>query len=76
MVGNFNYDIYIRENGKNTRLTKLNSYIKDANVSPDGTRIAFLSDEERNQDFSLWVMNSDGTGLTEIILPKKHDTPD
>ncbi len=36
-------------------------------ISPDGTRIAFVRDD------SLWIMNSDGTGKTQVLAGSLTD---
>jgi Tol biopolymer transport system component len=69
--GLYNYDIFLRKDGVNHRLTRLGTFLYGIALSPDGTRVAFLSDKERKKKPTLWVMRSDGTGLTEIKLPKE-----
>ena len=69
--GLYNYDIFLRKDGVNNRLTRLGTFLYGIALSPDGTRVAFLSDKERKKKPTLWVMNADGTGLTEIKLPKE-----
>jgi hypothetical protein len=53
-----------------TALTRRDSYYRRSNlsprVSPDGKRIAYLSD--RSNIMSAWVMNADGTGRTSTSL--------
>lgn len=34
--------------------------------SPDGKKIVFISDTENSQDFSLWMINVDGSGLIHL----------
>jgi Tol biopolymer transport system component len=67
--GLYNYDIFLRKDGVNNRLTQLRTFLYEIALSPDGTHIAFLSDKERNKKPTLWVMNSDGAGLMEIKIP-------
>lgn len=67
--GNFNYDLFVKTPEGIKRLTKLNSVLSDGYISPDGNRVVFLSDKERNHEPALMVMNSDGTGLKKIDLP-------
>jgi len=38
----------------------------DASVSPDGSKIAFVRFDKNLRHPNVWVMNSDGTGLTPI----------
>jgi dipeptidyl aminopeptidase/acylaminoacyl peptidase len=50
-------------------------------VSPDGSRIAFASNRQRvltpggedETNFDIWVMNTDGTALTQITENRSHD---
>lgn len=71
--GQFNYDLFLRKDGVINRLTRLGTFLYGATLSPDGTRIALLSDKERNKKPTLWVMNSDGTGLMEIKVLKDSE---
>lgn len=67
----YNYDLFIRKrDGKTNRLTRMKSMIIDEAISLDGSRVIFQSDKERNKIYSYWSMNSDGTELFEIKLPK------
>lgn len=67
--GDFNYDLFLKTPKGIERLTRLESMITDGRISPDGRRVAFLSDKESNHNEELMVMNSDGTGLAKIDLP-------
>lgn len=67
--GQFNYDLFVRENETNRRLTNMQSALDQAAISPDGSRVVFLSDLKRDRAFTLWVMNIDGTDLREIKIP-------
>lgn len=81
--GNFNYDLFLKTPEGIVRLTKLGSVITQGKISPDGSRVVFLSQKERpgvaftaeqkrrmrNLKQDLMVMNSDGTGLKTIELP-------
>ena len=52
-----------------TQLTKREGPSVAPKVSPDGSRIAFLGYDDRytsNQEFSLWVMNRDGSGARSL----------
>jgi TolB protein len=43
--------------------------------SPDGTRIAFTSDGTKdNADAEIYVMNSDGSGLTKLTDDPAYDS--
>jgi TolB protein len=43
-----------------------------ASISPDGTKLAFMSN--RTGDFDIWVVNSDGTGLRNLTnYPRAAD---
>ena len=41
-------------------------------LSPDGSKVAFLSEREGNQE--IYVMNSDGTGVTNLTQNSGDDT--
>jgi len=42
-------------------------------MSPDGTKIAFMSN--RSGDMEIWVVNIDGTGLTNLTnSPRSYET--
>lgn len=61
----FERDIYVRnDDGSITNLTKTLGENRGPAWSPDGTKIAFVSN--RSGDFELYVMNSDGTGVTPL----------
>ncbi|AGF76992.1 periplasmic component of the Tol biopolymer transport system [Desulfocapsa sulfexigens DSM 10523] len=69
----FNYDLFIKQrDGKNNRLTMMKSYIADAAISLDGSRVIFQDDKDRNRILSYWSINSDGTDLFEIKLPQQQ----
>lgn len=81
----YNYDLFLKMDDGITRLTSLGSMITEGRISPDGRRVAFLSEKERlgiaftdkqrrNRKQDLMVMNSDGTGLEKIELPKPSRT--
>lgn len=65
----FNYDLFTYREGKIKRLTRMQSYISEPSISADGSRVVFLADEKRNRDWSMWVINTDGTGLRKLELP-------
>jgi TolB protein len=53
------------------RLTQTPSYDGDAVWSPDGSRIAFVSDRGGTSD--VWVMNPDGSGQTRLTQSSGGD---
>jgi Tol biopolymer transport system component len=56
---------YMNEDGSNVRrLTSHAAEDQDVAISPDGTRIVFASD--RTGTFRVYVMNSDGSGVTNV----------
>jgi len=55
-----------------TRLTDSLGQDHAAAWSPDGSQIAFISDRNSAQyDFSLWVMNPDGSQQRRVTGPMK-----
>lgn len=64
-----NYDLFIKKGKAITRLTHMRTYIYSHNISPDGSRIVFMEDQSRRFNWNIWVVNSDGTGLTKIEIP-------
>jgi len=66
----YNYDLFIFKEGKIRRLTKMQSYIFQPSISPDGSRAVFLGMKKPDEEgHSLWIVNTDGTGLTKINIP-------
>ena len=65
----YNYDLFIKKGGNIKRITKMQTYISDQAISPDGSRIVFLENKERKFDWTMWIVNSDGSGLTKIGIP-------
>lgn len=70
-------EIYIMDdNGANQiKLTTNSFYDGEPDFSPDGTQIAFESDQTGVADTHLYVMNDDGTGriqLTTADAPNRH----
>src|SRR4030095_9847092 len=68
-----NYDIYVIDaNGSNqTRLTNDPAFDSSPLFSPDGTRIAFLSDRDKidngwGYNDKIYVMNADGSSQTRL----------
>ncbi|MCX5834446.1 MAG: hypothetical protein NTV99_08040 [Deltaproteobacteria bacterium] len=70
--GTYNYDLFIRKGGQTNRLTSMKAMIVESAISYDGSRVVFIADTdpERKGGPSLWVMNSDGSDLKEIKLPR------
>jgi len=71
LPGPYNYDLFIKKGSEIRRITKMESYITQASISPDGSRAIFIADtsKERGKSVSLWTVKTDGTGLTRIKLP-------
>src|SRR5919204_4245116 len=66
-----NFDLYVLSGGRMRRLLALPGDQREPVWSPDGKRIAFVSPgSERNPEgwrlSQLFVMNADGTGLTQV----------
>jgi Tol biopolymer transport system component len=57
LIGKYNYDIFIFENGRHRRLTALKTSLTGMDMSSDGTMITFLSDPERNNENQLWLLD-------------------
>src|SRR2546427_728309 len=76
------FQLYALERSNLAQLTKLTPDTSSANdpaFSPDGSRIAFVSQRDGNAD--IYVMNADGTGSTRITNDPQPDgrpafTPD
>ncbi|MDE1848591.1 MAG: PD40 domain-containing protein [Nanoarchaeota archaeon] len=65
---NGNLDIYIM-NSDGTQVTQLTSDPADdfdSDLSPDGTKIAFVTNRDKNYLYKLYIMNSDGSNQTEV----------
>lgn len=67
----FNYDLFLYKNGKISRITKMGAHIVASAISNDGTMAVFLAitSKPRNNRVTLWIVNTDGTGLKKIPLP-------
>src|SRR6266446_9044235 len=61
-----NHEIYVMNaDGSNqTRITNNSAYDDQPRWSPDGTKIAFMTN--RNANFEIYSMNADGNGLTRL----------
>jgi len=73
-----NFEIYVmkaKPEGRRNRpknLTKNAAYDAEASFSPDGTKIVFTS-ERQDSDGDIYVMNSDGTGVTRLTSNEAFD---
>ena len=59
-------EVWVRpEGGEPGRLTRLGaSFVQTPRWSPDGRRVVFILDRDRQTD--LWLMNADGSGLSRV----------
>ena len=64
----YNYDIFAYEEGKIHRLTNLKTFLSDYAVSAHGERVAYLSDEQRNRNNVLWIMDVAAGAHSKINL--------
>lgn len=75
-----NYDIWVM-NADGSKLQKLTNHPAndiDPSWSPDGTKIVFSSDRAKKplwgaDDYDLWIMNADGSGLTQLTWGGRHE---
>ena len=67
LIENPAWDIYVMnaDGTDQNQLTKDPSYELEPSWSPDGTRIAFISDRN-GQNFDIYVMNADGSNVTQL----------
>jgi TolB protein len=71
--GRFNIYILDLKTGELTQLTEGTGNNYDPVWSPDGTRIAFMSDREQRPPYStLWVMNADGTEQRPLLASTRY----
>jgi len=72
--GTHNYDLFIRKGTEIRRLTNMKAMIVESAISYDGSKVVFIAimDPERKGGTSLWVMNSDGSDLKQIKLPRER----
>ena len=60
----FYYDLFLRKDGKTTRLTTEQfARIADPVLSFDGSLVVFLASKTRDEGPALWLVKSDGTGI-------------
>lgn len=68
IAGLYNYDLFIKTGETVKRLTNRRfTHIAQPTLSYDGTRIAFLASETKDEGPRMWIMNSDGSGLVKLI---------
>jgi Tol biopolymer transport system component len=67
IIENPTWDIYVMkvDGTQLIQLTKDSSNELEPSWSPDGTKIAFISDRN-GPDFDIYVMNADGSNLTQL----------
>lgn len=53
----YNIDLFTYEEGKIHRVTNLKTFLSDYAVSAHGERVVYLSDEQRNHNYVLWIMD-------------------
>lgn len=69
------YDIFVTDEYGTTTKQLINSpgvYDTYPNFSPDGKTIAFISTQSGRGGYEIWLINPDGTGLTQFT---DYDTP-
>ncbi len=49
-------------------------YVTRPSFSPDDSQIIFQCQKRDKRDADLWVINIDGTGLTQLTFNKSHDS--
>jgi len=65
------YDLYVRVADKISRITNLRMVIYASAISPDGDHVVFIGDKEKRGEISLWLGNTDGSGIRQIKIPAK-----
>jgi len=75
-----NWEVYIMGPDGENPLNLSNNPADDFNpaISPDGKRIAFVSNRESEQGGgqTIYVMNADGSGLRQVTFQGGSDSPD
>lgn len=70
MEGRYYYDLFLRKDGVSRRLTSQRfTTITSPFLSFDGSRVVFLANRTDQEGPALWLVNSDGTGLTNVGRP-------
>lgn len=79
IAGRYFYDLFIKQGDTIRRLTNRQfTRIAEPAISLDGTSVVFIASEMEDEGPRIWVMKSDGSGLTklkkleeQLIKPKK-----
>lgn len=68
----YSSELFIKIGDEIKQLTYMQSKISNSRISSDGKLIVFKEDRRSNSSHTdhFWIMNSDGTGLKELIPPK------
>ncbi len=64
-----NYDLFLKKGGAIIRVTKNQGHIRYPSISYDGKRVLFNAYKEGMKNSSEYIVNNDGTGLTEVTFP-------
>src|SRR5690606_22251333 len=62
----------LKANGESLNLTKkmpLRGRVAQIRISPDGTKVAYLADQETDNVYELFVSNSDGSVNLKVSAP-------
>lgn len=73
--GNGNLQIWVMNHdgtGQTNLTNNANYYYSNPRWSPDGTKLAFTSNENNDGNFDIWVMNADGTDLQNLTNSTTH----
>ena len=68
-------EIYLIEDGETDPIRITNNRVLDVQptLSPDGQRIAFVSDRDADGDYEIFVMNVDGAAVTQLTNNTARD---